>query len=218
LRKIHVHWLSHVIHDLRGPLFAARGYTKLLIDEKAGGVTVTQRRYLTIILENINKLAVSVNSLQEFPAPEDLDLEIIDLRELLHSIINYWRVQEKTLHLNENIFSGPAPTTGDRAKLSLAVHKLLAATVEFSRSGGTIDLYARREEDEFTMRVSAASGSAEPPAGATALPDIAMPCEILRLHGGSASADFGRAGLYNVTVRLPLITPDSGRARERRER
>ena len=209
LRKIRNHWLSHVVHEMRGPLFAARGYAKLLLDERGGDVTVTQRKYLLTILENINKLSVSVNGLREFTSQEELNLEFLDLSDLLQLALADWRAREKTLLLTEHISTGPALTAGDRAKLSSAVHKLLGAMVEFSRSGGKIDLYARREEDEFLVRVTAAANAKEP---AAVVPDIAMPCEILRLHGGLASVDCSHPGFCNLNVRLPLILPEpSGR-------
>jgi signal transduction histidine kinase len=210
LRRIRVHWLAHKVHEMRGPLFAVRGYTKLLIEEKGGEVTVTQRRYLTTILENINKLGGCADSLQEFSAQEELSLELLDFAELLRVAVADWREREQTLRLNDQILTGPALTTGDRSKLSLAVHKLLGAMVEFSRSGGKIELHAKREEDEFLMRLAA---SANEPCEPACLSDLTGPCEVLRLHGGVASVDCTHAGLFHITVRLPLIWLETGDSR-----
>lgn len=184
LRRIRIHWLTHVIHEMRGPLFVARGYTKLLLDERRGDVTVTQRKYLDTILENIDKLSGCVNGLQEFSGQEELSLELLDLGDLLQFAVADWRDREKTLHLNEHILPGSARTAGDRAKLSFAVHKLLGAMVEFSRSGGKIDLYAKREEDEFLLRMTASANGTLTDAEPVNLADLTRPCEILRLHGG----------------------------------
>jgi hypothetical protein len=54
---------SEVLHDARGALFAARGYAKLILEERAGPVTVTQQRYLANILKNIDKLSLLTNAL-----------------------------------------------------------------------------------------------------------------------------------------------------------
>lgn len=218
-RRMRTHWLSHIVHDMRGPLFAARGYTKLLLEEKAGEVTVNQRKYLITILENINKLAVSVDGLHEPPDHRDLHLEVLDLRELLESLVTPCR-EMPGVEIQEHILSAPAPTIGDRAKLIFAVHKLLGAVVEFSRSRCKIDLHARREEDEFLMRFTALadgpSGGAEPGQP----PDLTEACEILRLHGGVACADTHHPGIFNITVRLPLIgqeadSPENMRQQQR---
>ena len=219
LRRMRTHWLSHVIHDMRGPLFAARGYTKLLLDEKAGEVTVNQRRYLTTILESINKLSLSVDGLHEPPDDRDLFLEVVDLRELLESLATRCG-EERGVEIQQHIIAAPALTAGDRAKLIFAVHKLLGAVVEFSRSRCKIDLHGRREEDEFVMRFTAAAGDASFPVEPATPPDLAEACEILRLHGGIATADMRHPGIFNITVRLPLIwreanSPENSRREQR---
>jgi len=213
LRSIRIHWLKHMVHDLRGPLFAARGYSKLLLDGKGGDVTVTQQRYLTTILENIEKLSGCADRLQEFSGQEELSLELIDLADVLQFVVADWRQREKTLHLNEHILPGSAPMAGDRAKLNFAVHKLLGAMVEFSRSGGKIDVYAKREEDEFLIRMTASANGSSAPQEPPSLPDLTRPCEVLRLHGGVASADCAHGGMCHITVRLPLIGPEASDAR-----
>jgi len=215
--SIRHHWLAHIVHDLRGPLFAARGYTKLLLEARDEGVTVTQERYLTTILENITKLAGLVETIQQAPAPSDLSLERIDLNQLLQSVVNHLQEQNKTLQLGCHFFPGPAFTIGDRAKLMLSVQQLLGAAVDFSRFGGRIELHTRSEDDEFTMRISVLPGGSmsgtNPEFVPPALPDVTIPCQILRLHGGVASADCGHSGVYNVTVRLPLIILESTQAK-----
>lgn len=205
LRRIRAHWLSHVTHDFRGRLFAARGYTKLMLEERGGNVTVTQRKYLTNILDHINKLAMLVNTLQEFPSAEALNLEPVSWTELLHSVVQDWRRSEKTLRLEEHLPEGPVQTTGDRAKLRFAVHKLLGSMVEFSRSEGKVELCAQQEEDELMLRFLGTAEGLRDASSSVLQTDIAMPCEIVRLHGGMASIEPPSAAAYRVTVRLPII-------------
>ena len=52
LDRIRSHWLSTLAHDLSGPLFAVRGYTRLALEEKDSPLTESRRRYLTAVLEN----------------------------------------------------------------------------------------------------------------------------------------------------------------------
>src|SRR5438445_9488911 len=80
LSSIRAHWISNVIHDLRGPIFAARGYAKLILENRAGDVTVTQERYLRSVLENINKLSAIVATLQDLPSEDGLNLQQLDFR------------------------------------------------------------------------------------------------------------------------------------------
>jgi signal transduction histidine kinase len=204
LSKIRAHWLARLAHDLRGPLFAARGYTKLMLDERAGVVTVTQRRYLETIQENIERLTQLANSLQDFPSEGALQLEVVNIGDLLRAAADSERGRDETLRFVETIPDNPILTVGDRTKLAQAVHELLGATVEISRSGGEVYLEVRQEDEEVTVRFSAISRLAE---SERTNPDISRPCVMLRLHGGVAAMDTDREGHCRVTIRLPLVAP-----------
>ncbi|MGH9557872.1 MAG: sensor histidine kinase [Bryobacteraceae bacterium] len=205
LRRIRAHWLSNVTHDFRGPLFAARGYTKLMLEERGGNVTVTQRKYLNNILEHINKLATLVNSLQEFPSDHALQLEVVSWTELLRAALQDWRRREKTLQFEDDLPGVPVHSTGDRAKLSFAVHKLLGTVVEFSRSGGKVEVCARQEEDQLMLRFSGILKGLRSGSPIPSQADIAMPCEIVRLHGGMTFFETENPEIRRVTCRLPII-------------
>jgi signal transduction histidine kinase len=205
LSSIRAHWMSNVIHDLRGPLFAARGYTKLMLENRTGDVTVTQQRYLTSVLENISKLAEIVARLDDLPSDDALTLQQLNFRELVGEVIADWRRRENLARLSEHIPIEPMHTIGDPTKLSLAVHKLLGSAVEFTQYGGKIDLSVQHEDDEITLRISAMPDSTQSPANIQTWPDVASPCGILRLHGGVASVDCVPAESYHVTCRLPVI-------------
>lgn len=206
LDEIRARWLGHLAHDFRGPLFAARGYAKLLLDDQGQNVTVTQREYLHNILDALNKLTALVDSIREFPAPGSLRLELVNVAGMLRSISGDWRSREKTLQLTETIPPGPIFAAADREKLALAVHKLLGEAVEFSRPGGEVQLHARLEEGELTMRLLATRDHN----GAPPVPlDASVPCEILRLHGGVAHVGAPDGSRFHATLRLPLITSGS---------
>src|SRR5579885_3737347 len=79
LRNIRIHWLNHIVHEMRGPLFAARGYSKLLLDEKGGPVTATQRKYLETTLDSLDKISATIDRLHDLKAQEKLELESVDL-------------------------------------------------------------------------------------------------------------------------------------------
>lgn len=204
LRQIRSHWLARAIHDFRGPMFAARGYARLLLDDKAGEVNSTQRRYLQNIADNIGAISALVDSLQEFPSESALDLEPVDVVDVLSSAVEHWRAQDEALQLTANIPAGPIVTAADRTKLTQAVRNLLAPTVEFSRCGGEVQVHARQDEDEFTVRVAAIRNG--PVTSETRLDDLVIPREILRLHGGVAHADIPDQGRLYVSFRLPLVT------------
>ena len=67
---------DRVLHALAG--------TEMLLDEQVGNVTVTQRKYLKAVVDNINKVSLAVSQLNHFPTDDTLDLDDFCLRDLLH--------------------------------------------------------------------------------------------------------------------------------------
>lgn len=208
LEQIRAHWIAHIVHDFRGPLFAARGYSKLLLEGRSGELNADQRRYLETILDNVNKLAACVSAMQPFPSAEHLRLEPIDLTELFSAAISELNVPHETLRALTS--QGSWMTMADRAKLTLAVHKLLGGMVEISQSPSKLGLDGRREDDECSIRMFTELKPSTSDNDPVSLPDITIPSEILRLHGGVVSAACNSAGIYNVIMRLPLISPGTG--------
>jgi signal transduction histidine kinase len=207
LRRMRIHWLSNVMHDMRGPLFAARGYARLILDEQVGSVTVTQRKYLKSVVDNINKVSLAVSQLTHFPTDDTLDLDDFCLRDLLHDTAQV-RKSSSHLRFEWHIPEQPLYTVGDRAKLASALHKLLGAAYEFALPCGAIAMQASERDDELTVslrliRDQETHDDPFPPA----LPahDLNEPFEVLRLHGGSGSAHCVPGRTCHVTLRLPII-------------
>ena len=83
LDRLRSHWLSTLAHDLSNPLFVARGYTRLALEEKDSQLTPSQRKYLTAALENIERLVTFAQELNDFPATDGFELDTVSFRTLL---------------------------------------------------------------------------------------------------------------------------------------
>ena len=205
LEKIRSYWLSNLIHDLSGPSFAARGYIRLVLDEPNTDLTEIQRRYLTVALENINKLVVLSKELNKFPARDSLQFDTFSFRALLQQVVADAgpNLLEKNIQLSEDISAGSHSTIGDREKLALAMRDFLAAAVEFTGCGGSINVKSREEDDKVAVRISATGG---PPVSVDSpVPDLGVAYDILRLHGGNASSERASDGRYIITGELPIL-------------
>jgi len=202
LQQIREQWLSRALHDLRGPLFAARGYARLVLNDT---VTVTQRRYIDILLDNLERLSGLVNTLNEFPSDAALDLEPVELRDLLTNALANFN-DAVTLH-SEIVLGDALWTVADGAKVSTAVHKLLTFLVDFSHPSARLSLNAAQEGDEVAVRCQGSAARDGASAQSRAEAGIAAARRIIQLHGGSASAGVASSGEVHVTFRLPLIPP-----------
>jgi signal transduction histidine kinase len=81
--KARSHLMAKLVHDLGTPILSIRGYTKMILDERAGPISSTQREYLTIAAENANHVIRLVRNLQRLIASQTPHFEVFDARELL---------------------------------------------------------------------------------------------------------------------------------------
>jgi signal transduction histidine kinase len=205
LDRLRSHWLSTLAHDLSNPLFVARGYTRLALEEKDGQLTPSQRRYLTAVLENIDKLVTLAQELNDIPATHGLEFDTVSFRTLVQQATDEIRsdLAAKSMLLTEHFSEGPLATIGDREKLAVAVRGFLHLAVGLTGRGGTVKIQAHEEDEKIILRFSATRG---PEASREASPpDVSTPCKLWRLHGGATSVSLAPDGEYLVACELPVI-------------
>ncbi len=203
LDRIRAHWLSRLAHDFRGPLFAARGYAKLLRDTGDVEWNESQLRYLDNISDGLNRIASLVTTIPDFPSHENLTLDVVDLQQVIEAAIDSARRKNPSCRIDADLKTAGAATVIDRAKFVAAVQGLLGAAVDFAGQDADVRVMTRRDEQEFTARFSAARRESSQVSPA----DTSNWCDILRLHGGTANVDSGHEGIFHVTIRLPLVSP-----------
>src|SRR5439155_353457 len=204
LDRIRSHWLTTLAHDLAGPLFAARGYTRLALEEREGPLTASRRRYLTSVLENLDRLVTFAQELNDFPAKDGFEFDTVSFRALLQEAAAEIRsdLAEKRMLLTEQFSDGPLATIGDREKLTTAVRGFLLLAVELTGCGGTVNVQAHEENEKIILRFSATRG---PEVSRTSAPDVSIPCKLWRLHGGAASISLAPDSEYLVACELPVV-------------
>jgi two-component system OmpR family sensor kinase len=205
------HLLSNVSHELRTPLTAIRGYTKLILDERAGTLNSTQREYLSIVFGNIAKMVDIANRLS---ATRSLQLQTVDLRKLLGQAIqqNRERVSARPVRMrggDEESFL----VRGDPAKLALALEQLLLHALEHASPSFELSAECRRSEPEsIVLRIcfDAADRTGEwmqklMDRNADADPGLSMAHEIVYLHGGRISIESRLGEGTAFTLSLPAV-------------
>ena len=203
--RMRSHWLSNVVHDLSGALFAARGYLRMVLEESPGVLSGPQRRYLITSLENVERIITLTQELNDFPEKDWFEFDTIAMRDLLRQSVAEVRAGYPSVQVLEDLEGGILTTIGDAGKLALAVKILLARAFEFTGSGGTVQITAREEDEKITIRFSASPTRA---ADGKPSPDVSLACKILRFHGGSAYLPLAGKTLseeYVVTCELPVI-------------
>jgi len=203
--RMRSYWLSNVVHDLSGALFAARGYLRMVLEGSPGVLLEPQRRYLTTSLENVERIIILTQELNDFPGKDWFEFDTIAIRDLLRQSVAEVSATHPSVQVMEEIEGGILTTIGDAGKLGLEMKTLLAQAFEITGSGGAVQITAREEDDKINLKFSGSSLAT--PEG-KASPDVSLACKILRFHGGSAYLPPAGKTLseeYVVTCELPVI-------------
>jgi signal transduction histidine kinase len=219
------HLLSNMSHELRTPLVAIRGYTKMILEGRAGDLNGTQREYLTIVAENVNRLVALTGNLSRLTARQQLTPESFDICALLRECVSLIRMgaAEKKIALSCGIPTTSFSMIGDREKLGQVLYSLLLNAVKYTDQGGEIGVEFRSGSGgEATINVSD-TGAGIPPELLRKLFDscaqgrqhvtapngitvgLSMVHDIVYLHGGriSVTSRTGQGSTFSIT--LPVL-------------
>lgn len=141
--------LSSVTHELKTPMVAVKGYTSLLLKQKAGPLTAKQQEYLEIALKNINRqlslIDELLNSMKIAIYRQPLRMSHTDLRALIEEVLEIIRpeAQRKRIEVSHTFDRDTYMVMGDREKLGQVFSNLLSNAVKFTQEGGTIAVRGR---------------------------------------------------------------------------
>ncbi|MBI2817571.1 MAG: HAMP domain-containing histidine kinase [Acidobacteria bacterium] len=219
------HLISNLVHDLRTPLVSIRGYTKMILDERAGSINNTQREYLTIVSENTNRLVQMLNSLMQAAATHKLRFETVDLRTIWQELLPGVRprAQERSITLTEQITAEPLFVVGDKQRLAEVFLNLLSNSIKFAGQRGTVDVQLFSRDGEATVVISDTgvgipaellqkflSRPVQPEIGGFPREGLGVGLSLLRdlirLHGGQVAVSSKEGEGIAFVITLPIIS------------
>jgi signal transduction histidine kinase len=195
---IREHWVSNLAHSLSNPLFAARGYIRMLLQSCNSGLSETEMRYLGLALENIEKLVFQVRGMEVFPEIRDLEFTCFSMQSLLQEVVEEMRRSPANVEVRECLSVESATTIGDRAKLRKALECFVASTARFAAPDGALSISARHAGDRISVQLTAGPDCSD------LQPDLGIASRLWQLHGGRVCTD--RSGnAFSLVCELPLI-------------
>jgi PAS domain S-box-containing protein len=185
-------FLAMVSHELRSPLNAILGYTRMLrsgmidrdaIDNVAAIIERSAEAQLRIIEDLFDSARIITGKLQIEPGP-------VDLVPALESALDTVRAaaEAKGVTLVARFSSQPEQVLGDSTRLQQVVWNLLTNAVKFTPEGGRVELRMEGADDNVRITVSDTGKGIEP----EFLPFIFDP---LRQADSSSARRFGGLGL-----------------------
>jgi signal transduction histidine kinase len=158
LMQMQVHLQHNIAHELRTPMAAIRGYSRMLLDQRAAPLSEVQKEYLKIIQENTGRLISLVNWMSRLVESEtgSLRLEQVDLRALWGRCRqeHTGSIEEKSIQIEER-FLADAVVTGDRQLLADVLRLLLSTSLRYTADHGKVSVELSRGRDhEAVVRIA----------------------------------------------------------------
>ncbi|MEJ2734946.1 MAG: HAMP domain-containing sensor histidine kinase [Anaerolineae bacterium] len=157
-------FIDFVAHELKQPMTAILGYTKMLLMGIGGELGDNQRQFVEVIDSNATRMGRLVNDLLEFSRLEagrvHLHVAPVHLEGILEETVAQARSEiEARQHTVEVEFpEGLPPVWGDRERLLQILSHLVSNACMYTPNGGTLRIAvqegARSEGRQAHLRVS----------------------------------------------------------------
>ena len=218
-------FLAMVSHELRSPLTAILGYTRMLRSSPADRDAINK---VTAIVERSAKAQLQIiedllDSARIIAGKLRIELEPIDLVPVLEAALDtaHPAAEAKGVKLITNFDPAPEQTLGDSTRLQQVVWNLLTNAVKFTPDGGWVEL--RMEGTTYQIRITVsdngkgiepeflpfvfdrfrqADSSSARRVGGLGL-GLSLVKHLVELHGGTiavASEGVGRGSTFTVTL------------------
>jgi two-component system, OmpR family, phosphate regulon sensor histidine kinase PhoR len=145
-------FLSSVSHELRTPLTSINGYVELLEDEDADPPSAQQRRLLTVVRRNVDRLGALIEDLLTLSRIESgafrTTFEPVDLAELVRAGVADLRPQAEQggIDVHVEVPGQPVLVEGDPGQLARVVLNVLGNAIKFTPARGRVYVALRVEE------------------------------------------------------------------------
>ena len=147
--KMKSDFFASMSHELRTPLTSIKEGTGLLLEGVGGATTEKQRKLLTILAEESNRLIGLVNSLLDLSKMEagmmDYSFEKASLAPLIKKAVCEITplVEAKGIQLETEVSAGLPTVKVDRERILQALRNLIGNAVKFTPKAGRIEVAAR---------------------------------------------------------------------------
>ena len=160
LDKLKDEFLSNISHELKTPLVSIKGYSEILHDETLGSLNNQQKKALSTVLRNSERLIGLVDALLYVSEAKAGNVEHasenIQIKEVIDNIIlkKIPEIKTKDLEIKKNICGNFPLIRGDKGKLSSMLIHLLNNAIKFTSSGGRITVSLFEENNDLHIAVS----------------------------------------------------------------
>ena len=154
-------FVATVSHELRTPMTSIKGYVEVMLMGASGSLSEQQLRFLNIIKENTDRLAILVNDLLDVSRIEagrvTLSMQPLDLFELARSAITDLLHRSSEEHKPMQIEIEPAPdlplALGDLERVRQIIENLLENAYYYTAERGHIRVQMQKAGEQVQVKV-----------------------------------------------------------------
>ena len=159
LERVRQDFVANVSHEFRTPLTAIQGFAETLL----GGALddpANRRRFVEIIRDHAARLARLTEDLLELSRIEagkfDLEFRPVSLNHLIESclVAAQMKAEPKQIALEVQLPAGLPPVRGDSNRLQEVLQNLLDNAVQYTPSGGRIEVSAIGKDSQCVVTVA----------------------------------------------------------------
>jgi two-component system sensor histidine kinase GlrK len=160
LDKMKSDFFASMSHELRTPLTSIREGVSLLKDGVGGSVPDKQKRLLSILSQEANRLIELVNSLLDLSKMEagmmNYTFETASLSPLVERATTEMAplIESRKIRLERKGFEGLPLVRVDKERILQALRNLVGNAVKFTPDGGHVTIAARRANQEIEVSVT----------------------------------------------------------------
>ena len=154
-----IYLMAQISHEIRTPLNGIKGFGELLLDESTGELNETQKKYLTKMLDNTEKLSSIVERVLDWAKLEtkqsELKMEEVNFHFLLWEVVDLLR--EKALKKNIDLSLTVQKDLfiyGDPLRLREIVINLADNALKYTPNGGKVEIKAEKSGEMLEVSVS----------------------------------------------------------------
>ncbi|GAA3300923.1 PAS domain S-box protein [Dactylosporangium vinaceum] len=150
-------FIALVGHELRTPLTSISSYTELLLHD-GDDDPATREEFLAVIARNAENLRAIIDDLLDLAGLESGYVTMVerplDFAAVVRDVAdaNAQAASEKDLDVSVVLPDGPAPVSGDQARLRKVVDHLITNAVKFTPAGGRVEI--RLDSDVAGVKLS----------------------------------------------------------------
>lgn len=162
LDRLKNEFISMVSHELRTPVTSVDGYISLFLTGATGQLTADQKKYLTVMQENDQRLLTLINRLLDFSKIESgrfsVKKELISINDIINQAIMVISPQlgKRGLHVRLELKAHNSNFMGDRDKMIEVFINLLENALKFAQSEKKLSLIITTLDEGDFIRIEVA--------------------------------------------------------------